>query len=231
MSKKKKVVLPTDREVAQYGGQSASADESGPPPPAQEAAAAQPTEQDEGAPTGPQATDKPRAEAEEWKEKFLRAKADLANYQRRAEKDRGQTLRYANARLVQALLPILDDLERVVTSESEQAGEVETVINGVKLTLENFLKVLRDFNVSRIEAAGKPFDPAVHEAMMQQPGEGDHSEPTVLQEVVKGYQLYDRVLRPARVIVSKPAEAATEAGPEEAASEPTSEKPDENCRQ
>ena len=205
MSRKKKIVVPTEEEVAQYAGDPGSIKES----------ASQPAAGDDEASPGAEAreataaTVESRPESEEWKEKFLRAKADLANYQRRAEKERADGVRYANARLVQALLPVLDDLERVICSGSEQTGDVEGVVNGVKLTLGNFLKVLRDFDVSPIEAEGQPFDPAVHEAMMQQPS-SDHSEPTVLQEVVKGYRLHDRVLRPARVIVSKP-EGATDA--------------------
>ena len=100
-----------------------------------------------------------------------------------------------------------------MSSGAEPAGDAEAVVDGVKLTLDNFVKVLRDFSVTRIEAAGHAFDPAIHEAMMQQPCEA-HSEPTVLQEMVKGYRLYDRVLRPARVIVSKPREGVNQEGPD-----------------
>ena len=196
--KKKKIVLPPEDEVTEYASDSPRGDEATSRPASANGEARSEQPEEEAA---------RRPEADDFKEKFLRAKADLVNYQRRAEKHRADSLRYANARLVQALLPILDDLERVVGSGSESAGSVETVVDGVKLTLDNFLKVLRDFSVSRIEAQGQVFDPAVHEAMMQQDST-EHAEPTVLQEVVKGYQLYDRVLRPARVIVSKPPEAS-----------------------
>jgi len=195
--KSKKIVVPTDQEVAQYGGEPAPGQEAGSPP-----AAGQDDETTPEAQT-PEAAADPRTEAEQWKEKCLRAKAELANYQRRVERDRAQALRYANAQLARALLPILDDLERVIKSGAEQAGDVESVVNGVQLTLDNLLKVLGEFNVSPIEAAGQPFDPAMHEAMTQQPS-AEHSEPTVLEEVTKGYRLHDRVLRPARVIVSRP---------------------------
>ena len=76
------------------------------------------------------------------------------------------------------------------------------MIDGVKLTLANFLKALGGFNVTVIEAEGQPFDPEIHEAMLQQPSD-EHAEPTVRQEVAKGYRLGDRVLRPALVAVSK----------------------------
>jgi len=143
------------------------------------------------------------AEVQEWKDKFLRAKADLANYQRRSEKERAEALRYANAGLIRSLLPVLDNLERVIASAEEDPGNGAALLEGVKLTLESFFKVLQEANVQRIEAEGMPFDPQVHEAMMEQPS-ADHSERTVLKEALKGYRLHDRVLRPSRVIVSKP---------------------------
>jgi molecular chaperone GrpE len=143
------------------------------------------------------------AEVQEWKDKFLRAKADLANYQRRSEKERAEALRYASAGLIRSLLAVLDNLERVIASAEEAPGNGAALLEGVKLTLESFFKVLREANVQRIEAEGMPFDPQVHEAMMEQPSAG-HSERTVLKEALKGYRLHDRVLRPARVIVSKP---------------------------
>lgn len=209
-------MLPTEEDVAEYGGESA--------PAKQAASEAEPAGESPQAQT-PAAPGESRTEAEEWKEKFLRAKADLANYQRRTEKDRAEVLRYANAGLVQKLLPILDDIERVIASGSEQGSGVEAVVGGVKLTLENFLKVLGDFNVSRIESEGQPFDPAVHEAMMQRPSD-EHGEPTVLEEVVKGYRLGDRVLRPARVVVSKPPDSDEDTRQEGEARRAASEKPD-----
>ena len=216
MSRKQKIVIPTEQEVDAYGEA---------PAPAKATASDGPGAGEESPveSTGPEAAAEPRSEAEEWKDKFLRAKAELANYRRRAEKDRSETLRYANAPLVQALLPILDDLERVIASGSEPTSEVKAVVSGVTLTLENFLRVLDSFHVSRIEALGKPFDPAVHEAMMQQPSR-EHSEPTAIQEMVKGYRLHDRVLRPARVVVSKPAQDAAE---DPGGADAQSEAPDE----
>jgi len=152
------------------------------------------------------------AEVQEWKDKFLRAKADLANYQRRSEKERAEALRYANAGLIRSLLAVLDNLERVVASAEADPGNGAALLEGVKLTLDSFIKVLQEANVQRIEAEGMPFDPQVHEAMMEQPS-ADHSERTVLKEAMKGYRLHDRVLRPSRVIVSKPVAPAGDEGP------------------
>ena len=111
--------------------------------------------------------------------------------------------------LAKALLPILDDLERIIESGREHPDNAEAVVDGVKLTLDNLLKALSDFQVSRIDAAGQPFDPEVHEAMMEQPSP-EHPERTVLQELSKGYRLHDRVIRPSKVIVSKPQAAEGE---------------------
>ncbi len=187
----KKVVIPSEEEVAQYGGK--PADEAG--------------EQPE---TGPVQQEAPPGEArppeEDWKEIALRARAELSNYQKRSEKDRAEALKYANAGLVRTLLPVLDDLERVV--QAADSGEVgaQPLVEGVKMTLDLFRKVLREHGVEPIPAEGEAFDPQVHEAMMERPS--DHAERTVLQEVSKGYKLHDRVLRPAKVIVSKPTPSA-----------------------
>ena len=202
--KQKKIVIATGDEVAQYADKAPGHEDDS------SSSAAAP--KDESADTGEVggatagAVAEELSEAEQWKEKCLRAKAELANYQRRMGKDHAESLRYANAPLVRALLPIVDDLERVIESEPSHKDSTRAVLDGVKLTLDNFLKVLRDAHVERIEAEGKPFDPKVHEAMMEQPSP-DHTERTVLKDVVKGYRLYERVLRPAKVIVSKAVDA------------------------
>ncbi len=209
MSKKhKNVVIPTEEEMARYGGQGSGAgapadgspDAEGQSPPAQEPSADQAGQPAEPVPTGGETET-----LEQWKDKYLRARADLANYQRRSEKDHAESLRYAYAGLARALLPVLDDLDRVLEAGEAHADNAQAILDGVKLVRGNFLKVLGEFHVERIAAAGEPFDPQVHEAMMEQPS-AEHAERTVLQELAKGYRLYERVLRPVKVIVSRPAE-------------------------
>lgn len=216
---KKKIVVPSEEDVARFGGGQAPPEKPGSPEGTPTAEAG--TQPDEASPPSetPAAgeTVSPevlKAEIEQWKDKCLRAKAELLNYQRRAEKDRAESLRYANAGLVKALLPALDDLERMIAAAAEHRNDPDALANGVKLTLENCLKALKGFGVEPIEALGKPFDPSQHEAVMQQPSD-EHAEPTVLTETVKGYRLHDRVLRPSRVVVSKPAEPPTAAGEDE----------------
>jgi molecular chaperone GrpE len=204
---KKKIVIPSEEDVTRFGGESGSAQS-----PAEQPDDSRPDEQaaSDSARPAPDADVSPdilKAEMEQWKDKCLRARAEMANYQRRVEKDRVEALRYANASLAKSLLPILDDLERIVAAAAGHKSDPDALVGGAKLTLENFTKVLKDFGVQPIEATGKPFDPNQHDALMQQPS-SEHAEPTVLTEVAKGYRLHDRVLRPARVIVSKPAEPA-----------------------
>jgi molecular chaperone GrpE len=178
----KKIVIPSQEEVAEFTGQ-ASAD-AGPPAVAAGGEAASPP-------------------AEDYKDKYLRAVAELSNYRKRAEKDREESVRYANAGFARSLLPVLDNLERVVVSAAEHPENAGAILDGIKMTLESFRKALRDSQVTRIEAEGQPFDPAVHEAMMQQPSEA-HEVQTVLRVLEEGYRMHDRVIRPARVIVSAP---------------------------
>lgn len=131
---------------------------------------------------------------------LLRAKADFANTQRRNEKSRLEAVQFANADLMRSLLGVLDDFERAL----DAAGNSEyakTIADGVRLVYENFKKALCDHGLESIEAIDKPFDPHVHEAIMQQPV-GDRDPNTVIQEIAKGYRLKDRVIRPAKVVVA-----------------------------
>ena len=148
---------------------------------------------------------------------LLRAKADYQNLQRRTGMEQAEAIRYANADLMKSLLSVLDDFERSLAT-AQEGDNLSAVVDGVRLVYDNLMKALRDHGLSTIEALHRPFDPTVHEAMMQQPS-ADHPTETVVEEIAKGYRLRDRVIRPARVIVSKateekPAEAETAGDPE-----------------
>ncbi len=203
--KKKKIVIPDPDEVNRYGG--AEPQETGAPHGESES------------PEGLSQQEAPaemlsNEDAENWKDKFLRAKAELVNFQRRAERERGDAIRYAVVPFARALLPILDDLERVIESGRTHPDNAQAILEGVQLSLANLLKALRDMHVVPIEAEGAHFDPHVHEAMMEQPSD-EHPERVVLQVLQKGYLLHDRVLRPAKVIVSRPTgQGIEEADPE-----------------
>jgi molecular chaperone GrpE len=135
--------------------------------------------------------------------------ADFENYQKRAARDREQERRYAQSPLALALLPALDNLERALAA-ARQAGDNGPLAQGVALVQSQLLDALRRNGVTPIEAQGQPFDPNRHEAVMQQPS-ATQPPGTVLQALQQGFQLHDRVLRPASVIVSTPA------GPDEPA--------------
>ena len=128
-----------------------------------------------------------------------RTQADFENYQKRAQRDMAQEKRYWYAPLVLDLLPVLDNLERA-TEAAKQAGETGPLVQGVALTQSQLYDILRRHNITRIDAEGQPFDPNVHQAVMQQPS--DQPPGTVLRVLQQGFKLHDRVLRPATVIVS-----------------------------
>ena len=137
---------------------------------------------------------------ENW-DKFLRAQAELDNVRRRAEKDVNNAYKYAQDKLLNALLPIVDSLERAI--ESCQGNEADKVIiEGIELTLKLFLDTLEKQGIKQLNPKGEMFDPNFHEAIsMQETQEVDSG--CVLNVIQKGYKLHDRVLRPALVVVAK----------------------------
>jgi molecular chaperone GrpE len=150
-----------------------------------------------------------RAEtAEQERDQFLallqRTRADFENYQKRIQRDLAQERRYAHSPLALDLLSALDNLDRA-TAAAKQAGEKGPLVQGVVLVQSQLLDVLRRHGINPIDTQGKPFDPAVHQAVMQQPS-ADQPPNTVLEVLEKGFMIHDRVLRPARVVVSKPQE-------------------------
>jgi molecular chaperone GrpE len=139
-------------------------------------------------------------------EKFLRAYADLDNFKKRVEKDKADSLKYAIEGLLKDLLPFIDNLERAVDHAADEKSEhSEALIAGVELTLKDLKRALENHGLKPIEAVGKPFDPGLHEAMMQVESDAYASQ-TVVEEFQKGYLLRDRLLRPSRVSVSMSAE-------------------------
>lgn len=141
-----------------------------------------------------------KREVQELRDKNLRLIADQRNLQQRLTRDKEQALRYAESDFAKELLVVIDDLDR--TQESVRSGaDAKALADGVRIIQEHFEKVLRSRGVERIAAEGQPFDPALHEALLQQPS-ADVPAGTVLKELAPGYRMHDRVLRPARVIVS-----------------------------
>lgn len=134
----------------------------------------------------------------------LRAAAEAQNARRRAEMDVEKARKFALERFAGDLLPVVDNLERALEAASE-APDANAIAEGVDLTLRSLLDVLGRFSIEQVDPAGEPFDPQLHEAMTLVPNPG--MEPNTVMDVMqKGYTLNGRLLRPARVVVSKAAE-------------------------
>jgi len=147
-----------------------------------------------------------RARAQE-RDQFLallqRTQADFENYQKRNQRERDQERRYWHSPLALDLLPVIDNLDRAMTA-AKQAGESGPLVQGVALVQTQLLDILKRHGITPIEALGKPFDPNLHQAIMQQPS-ADYPPQTAIQVLQQGFMIHDRVLRPAGVIVSAPA--------------------------
>ena len=170
------------------------------------------------------------AEVATLKDQLLRALAETENVRRRTERERSDAIKYAAAPMLRDLLAVADNLSRAIESVPDDAGagdqRVETLLAGVKLTERELNTVFERHNVVKLEPIGERLDPHRHEAMFEVPDESQPSG-TIVQVVQPGYLLHDRLLRPARVGVSRggpakaaPQEAEAEGGAEQSP-EPT----------
>ena len=135
--------------------------------------------------------------------------ADFDNYKKRAVKEKEEWTKFANEDLIKATLPFIDNLERAV-NHAEKVEDTGVLIEGVRLTIQQLLRSLNKFGLSSFDSVGKPFDPAVHEAILVVPTD-QHEPNQVVEEFQKGYLLNDRLLRPASVSVSKSLEKEIQA--------------------
>ena len=134
----------------------------------------------------------------------LRAQADAANVQRRAEQEIEKARKFALDRFVGELLPVVDNMERALLAATDSGAEA-SIIEGLELTLKSFMDALKKSGVEIVDPQGEPFDPQVAQAMSMV--ENPDVEPnTVIAVMQKGYTLNGRLVRPAMVMVSKPAE-------------------------
>lgn len=140
------------------------------------------------------------AQLADAEKRVLMAHADTENYRKRARRDMQDQVRYASLRLMSELLESVDNLERAIESyEKDPNGD--GLCEGVKLVAMQISKVLTDHGCKKIEALGQPFDPNLHQALQMQPSE-DHPANTVMMDLRPGFQLHDRLIRPAQVFVS-----------------------------
>ena len=142
-------------------------------------------------------------EAKETYDRLLRVSAEFENYKKRSAREMEEFKKYANQSLLKEMLSVVDNLELAITSSQDGKTADKTLIEGLNLTLNEILRVFEKFNVTPIEAKGKTFDPAYHEAVMREETD-DYPENTVISEFQKGYLIHDRLLRPAMVVVAVP---------------------------
>jgi len=139
--------------------------------------------------------------AAEFKDKYLRAHAELENVRKRLEKEKVEFIKFATEGLITEMLYVIDNFDRAIDHMSA-SQKVESVIDGVKMIQGQFHGLLEKNGVTRIEAVGKKFDPYLHEAVMHVDDDAKEDE-TVVEEMQAGYLINGRVLRPAVVKISR----------------------------
>lgn len=134
-------------------------------------------------------------------DKVLRAQAELQNVQKRQQKERGDLIRYRSQSLATALLPVLDSLEHALKVEvnDEQGTQLK---KGLEMAYQNFLSNLESEGITKIKALGEKFDPTLHQAIQQVQATDEQEADVVAQVFQEGYQLHERVIRPAMVVVT-----------------------------
>ena len=142
-------------------------------------------------------------------ERLLRSAAEFDNFKKRALKEKEDTQKFGSERLLKDFLPVMDNLERAL--DHAEQHDLKQVIEGVRLVQKLFESTLAKHGVTGFSAVGKPFDPSLHEALMQQ--ESDQPPNTVVSEMARGYKLHERLVRPAAVVVAKaPAASGPDGG-------------------
>jgi molecular chaperone GrpE len=143
------------------------------------------------------------AKADDNWERLLRVTADLENFKKRAAREKTEAIKFANESLIQKLIPVLDNFDMALVAVQSASGDsAQSLQAGITMIHQQLKSALAETGLEEVEAAGKPFDPNLHEAVSQQESK-DVPEDHVLQQLRKGYKLRDRLLRPATVIVAK----------------------------
>lgn len=136
----------------------------------------------------------------EAQERLLRTQAELENYRKRARREYEEAQRYREIDLLRDLLPVLDNVLRAIEA-SETTSDVESLRSGFRMTAQQIEKILESHGCTTVATDGTPFDPTVHDAILQQPT-ATAAPGTIVGTASRGYKLHDRVVRPAQVIVA-----------------------------
>ncbi len=136
-------------------------------------------------------------------DRHLRLRAEFDNHRKQKQREISHLLQYEGRDAIVALLPVVDDLERMVNSSNgDENASIDSIMEGVTLILEKVSRRLQKLDVVSFDSVGEKFDPDLHDALMVKESE-EHKENTVIEEFEKGYRMRDRVIRHAKVVVSK----------------------------
>jgi len=152
------------------------------------------------------------------RDRMLRLQAEMENLRNRTAREISEAQRYAPLTIVRDLLPVIDNIDRAIEA-AEQSDEAAGLLEGFKLVRQQLTAILERHHCQRIEDVGQPFDPQVHDAILQQPSD-EHPANHVMLVTESGYRLFDRVVRPSKVIISSgPVATLDETAGEEAKKE------------
>src|SRR5216117_285011 len=140
-----------------------------------------------------------QADLDKFRDLALRSQADFENYKKRSAREKEEAIKYANSSLLERLVAIIDNFELGLEAAKGE-GEQSPIYSGMTLVLKQLNDLLSENGLQPIEAEGKKFDPNLHEAIAHEPSE--FPEETVIRQTRRGYRFKDRLLRPARVVVS-----------------------------
>lgn len=143
----------------------------------------------------------PETQIAELQERVLRVQAELENFRKRSRREYDDAQRYREIDVLRDLLPVLDNVLRAIEA-AEKTADVETLRSGFRMTAQQIEKLLGSHGCQTIETDGSAFDPAIHDAILQQEVAGVAAG-TIVGTASRGYKLHDRVVRPAQVIVAK----------------------------
>lgn len=155
--------------------------------------------QEDGAEAAKEANEE-KDEAEEWKDKYIRLYAEFENYKKRTLKEKAELILNGSEKSITAILPILDDFERALADNTEEAAAIK---EGFDLIFKKFIKTLEGLGIRKIETEDQDFNVDFHEAIAMVPGMGDDKKGKIIDCVQTGYTLNDKVIRHAKVAVGQ----------------------------
>lgn len=147
--------------------------------------------------------DSENSEQEDFKAKFFYLAAEMDNMKKRFDREKDNLIKYGNEKILTGLIEVVDNFDRTVDALSNDEDEkVQNIVSGIEMVRKQFLDVLKNNGLEKVESLGEIFDPNFHEAMAQQPAEGKEDQ-EIIQVFQHGYKLNGRLLRAAKVVIAK----------------------------